>query len=236
MREWDGLADAVAAAGARVVVLTPDAPDVAAAAVKEKGFTTPLLPVDASLWVGWGLRNPKKPKVPHPGTLLVAPDGTLVARWTHINFKQREDPAVVLAQIAEHRDSGEIAGGQAPAPTTGDGAPDWAGAVTISTERTGDGALLVLQLKDGFHVYGSKEPNARPLEVRVTDQPEAKATIPNGNRKSLGDLGESWVLEGMVALKVSAPDIEGPLSGELDIQLCTDGACSMPETRSWTAE
>jgi len=229
------MADEVAAAGARVVVLTPDRPAVAAAMVESKGFTTPLLPVDKALWQAWGLENPSKPKLPHPGTLLVAPDGTLVARWTHINYKVREDPGGVLARLSEHRGGAPIARedpSAAPTPTVGEGAPDWDSAAELTAVRAGGAVELTLTVAPGFHVYGAKEPNARPLAVRVDGQPEVAVTIPEGERRTLGALGESWVLEGRITLTV--PIAEGADSGELDLQLCTDGACSMPETRAWS--
>jgi hypothetical protein len=60
------------------------------------------------------------------------------------------------------------------------------------------------------------------------------ATLPPGERKGLGEaLGEAWVLTGRQVLWVLVGD--GPVSGELDVQLCTDSVCSRPEKRLWTA-
>lgn len=228
MRAWDERAEQVAAANARVVVLTPDSPAVARASAQKHGLQTPLHPVDPDVWAGWGLANPKKSKLPHPSTIVVGADGRVIQRITNENYRKRADVDAVLAAIQSGQPAADAPAG--PGPTAG---PDWAGAVHLEALGSNDGPLLRLEIKPGFHVYGAAETVARPLAVRVAGVPGATAAIPSGTRKVLGGgLGEAWVIKGSVDLAIRDAG-SGPWSGELDLQICTDNACSPPGVRAW---
>jgi hypothetical protein len=233
VRDWDRVEAEVEAVGARLLVLTADSPEVARASVKRAKLRATLVPVAASLWVRWGLVNERRSGLPYPSTVVVAPDGTIVDRETHVNYKVRAEPAVVLDRITAHRRSGALAEGAATDPA--DDGPDWHGALQVTATRTDDGAVLELRVRAGFHVYGAGERTARSLQVRVDEQPEVLVPIPQGDRKELGGgLGESWVLSGSVWLEVTTGPQVGALSGELDVQICTQSACSAPATRRWS--
>jgi hypothetical protein len=233
VRDWDRIEADVERAGARLLVLTADSPDVARGAAKRAKLRATLVPVDASLWVRWGLANERRTGLPHPSTVVVAPDGTIIDRETHTNYKVRAEPAAVLDRITAHRVSGSLAPTAVEEPD--DEGPDWDGALRVTATLTDGGAALDLRVAQGFHVYGAAERTARPLNVRIDQQPDVLVPIPQGERKELGGgLGESWVLSGSVRLEVTTEAPGGVLSGELDVQLCTESACSAPATRRWS--
>lgn len=244
MRDWDRASDDVLAAGAQLLVLSPDAPRVLQDAVRLKGLKAAFSPVDPELWGQWGLTNPKRPNLPHPSTLVVGPDGTLLLRETHVNYRTRAGVSEVLAFIARHRDSGEAGeGGQSASGEAGQTsrgaetsarATDWDRAVSLTVSRERKELTVELTITPGFHVYGTLEETGRPLAVRVTGQPQATALVPEGRSKELGTLGVSHVLDGVVRLPVTLTR-DGPAEGELDLQLCTESLCSRPQTRSWSS-
>ncbi len=245
MRDWDEQLDEAAAAGIAIYALTTDTAEVLAKVVPERGYKTPLATVKPEQWADWGLANPERPALPWPSTLIVGPDGALLGRVTHTDHTARADPAAVLVQVASYKLGGaQTAASQGASQGASKGATkpakkgpiDWDSAASLQTARTDAGATLTLSVVDGYHVYGAKESISRPLAVRVTDHPELAVPIPDGEKKVLSEaLGEAWILAGEIALPV-ALDAEGPIAGELDLQICTDTVCSMPRTWSWEAK
>ncbi len=230
MRDWDRLSEQITAAGATLLVLTADAPDTLNRVVPQKGLEATFVPVDPALWARWGITNPKRESVPHPGTLVVAPDGTVLLFETHVNYRVREDAEQVLARITEHRASGQLIA----APAQESQAVVWDAALRTSAERRGETVAITLDIADGFHVYGTKERTARPLALRVDGRAEAELTLPEGSKTELGGgLGEAWVLTGRQVITVVGTS--GAIAGELDVQLCTETACSRPRTVRWSA-
>jgi hypothetical protein len=210
-------------------VLTTDSPAAVADHAENRGLQSPIATVDRELWARWGIANPKKPRLPHPTTLVVSPDGTVLRVETHENYRERTDPAEIVAQL------GALVPPENP-PTAPSKEPDWEHAARLSATQTATGAQLSLEIQSGFHAYGTRETIGRPLAVRVDGHPEAKVPIPTGEIKVLGGgQGETWVLEGTVILDVAVQST-GPLTGELDLQLCTDTSCSRPTTWNWSAE
>jgi hypothetical protein len=231
VRDWDKLEADVAAAGAVVYVLTTDAPEVVANAARKKKLTTPIHTVTPALWASWGLANPRKDKLPHPSTVVIGPDGTVRQRITHVDYRKRADASAVLAALGAGSELRAAEPERDAEPSTP--APiDWDGALVLSVVPADRGVTLVLTVAPGFHVYGAKEKTARPLAVRI-DGETGKTRIPPGDRKDLGPgVGVAWVLEGEIRLTVPVKG-DAP-SGELDVQLCTEGACSAPVTRTWS--
>lgn len=231
MREWDGLADQVAAAGAVLYVLSADSPAALAAQASEHGLQSPLVSVSPALWAHWGIQNADRPKLPHPTTLVVAGDGRVLEVESHVDYKRRTDPAGVLARLGAGPEAPP-----APAPTPPSAEPDWDHAAVLSAERSPGGARLSLVMAPGFHAYGTSETVGRPLEVRVMGQPDGVVAIPPGHLKTLaGGLGQAWVLDGTVVLEVPGA-ADQALAGELDLQLCTETSCSRPTTWAWSVE
>lgn len=222
-----------------LVVLTTDTEEVLSRVLPAKGLGLPHLryvSVEPELWTAWGLANSRRPMLPHPTTVVVAPDGTIVDRETHTDYKLRASPQRVLDRIAAHR------GGAPTAPSGGveDDEPpiDWAGAVSLEVRRTAGGVAIELVVKPGFHVYGAAEQSARPLAVTVHDRPGAQVQVPPGRPVSLGEaLGDAHVLDGTILLDVAVPSAgaDDPLTGDLAIQICTETACSPPGSRSWAS-
>ncbi len=228
MRDWDRRTEDIRAAGATLLVLTADEPDTLRRVVPKKGLKATFVPVEPELWARWGIANPRREAVPHPGTLVVAPDGTVVLFETHVNYREREDAGEVLARIAEHRTSG----GLTAAPASDEQAVDWDSALRVSAEQRGEAVAITLDIAEGFHLYGTKEETARPLALRVDGEAGARVALPAGIRTELGDgLGQAWVLTGRHVIQLEGSAV----AGELDVQLCTDTACSRPRTLRWSA-
>jgi peroxiredoxin len=95
--------DALTAAGGVLYVLTADDPAVLTKAIRKKKFEATFVPVDASIWTTWDVVNPSRTELPHPTTLVVAPDGTVVFRETHENFRERTMPSEVVALVKAAR-------------------------------------------------------------------------------------------------------------------------------------
>jgi hypothetical protein len=218
--------------------LTHDSPDVLRRVVALKGLGVPFAHVTPDLWAELGLANSARENLPHPTTLVVAPDGDVVFRETHVDYKQRTDPLLVLERIEDHRQGRASSSDERPTSDTESTEPDWDHALTVSVARTPDEIVLILELSPGFHAYGALEPTSRPLRVTVDQAPEVQVPIPDGIRTELGEgLGTSWVLHGRVELPIPPLGLPAdfPVSGTLDYQLCTDRICSPPASVSWVA-
>ena len=233
MRDWDRVSKETTDAGASLWVVTPDTPDLARRMAADKGLRAPFISGDEALWARWGLTNPRRPTLPHPATVVIAPGGEVVLLDVHENYKQRSKPEEVIERIAKHRASGQTAP-KVALPVDHD--IDWDGALTLGATRRGSVISLTLVLADGFHAYGAKEPNARPLAARVNGE-EEPLHVPDGERMDLGGgLGEAWVLTGTQIIEGRVRRGPDALKGEIDVQLCTEAACSPPRTLSWTAQ
>ena len=229
VRQWQEQTEAIEAAGAVLYVLSPDRPDALAAGIEKNALTATIIPVDKSLWAEWGITNLDKDKLPHPSTFVVDPAGMVVFAETNEDYNLRADPSEVIAAIASMRAGEEVARKAGHEPNEG---PNWDGAFQLHSSKVDEGVRLRIEVREGFHVYGKKEEIARPLEVRVDDQPEVVVAIPDGERHEF-PLGVVWVVEGTVDLLVP---VTPPASGELDLQLCTDTACSPPVTMPWSVQ
>jgi len=231
VRAWDEELDALEAANAVLYVLTPDRPEPLAAAIAKHELRSPVVPIDKSLWVEWGITNRANDKLPHPSTFIIDPDGVVVYAQTFENYRERNLPSDVVAILMTLQ-----AGGDAPTPdataSTPSQGPQWDGALQLRAVAVEGGINLHLDLREGFHVYGAKEEISRPLYVTVDGRTDVRVHIPDGERKEF-ELGVVHVLKDEVDLFVP---VAPPASGMLDVQLCTDGACSPPVTMPWTVE
>lgn len=229
IRQWQEQTEALEDAGAVLYVLTPDRPEALAAGIEKNQLSATIIPVDKSLWAEWGITNLEKDKLPHPSTFVVDPTGMVVFAETNEDYNLRADPSQVVAAVESLRAGDEVASQSEDAPSEG---PKWDGAFQLQTSTVDEGVQLSIEVREGFHVYGKKEEIARPLEVRVDGQPDVDVEIPDGERHEF-PLGVVWVVEGTVDLLVP---VTPPASGELDLQLCTDTACSPPVTMPWSVQ
>lgn len=235
MRDWDRFGDRLEAGDATLLVLTADDPDLLRRLLPEKGLEATFVPVEPGMWTRLGVRNPKREHLPHPTSLVIAPDGTVVLREVHVNYKQRSPPATVLAVIEAHRSSGAVMATPEDVGGGPDAEPNWDAALTVSATPREGGAALDIEIAEGFHLYGAKERTARPLAARVHGHPGVVVTVPDGARTDLGGgLGESWLLPRSVRLSVDVPvGSPGAITGSLDVQVCTSSLCSRPRTVEW---
>lgn len=92
---------------------------------------------------------------------------------------------------------------------------------------------VTLKLQPGFHAYAPGEQIGQPVELAVHEaggwKVEGQPTIPAGKEKDLGDLGKSVILEGDVPLVATVKGGEGPIRGDVKVQICTDKACDRPK-------
>ncbi len=117
--------------------------------------------------------------------------------------------------------------------------PDFQGAMTMKPAYQ-DGELVVtVQLKPGFHAYAPGEEIGKPVNLVVKDangwKLDGAPVVPAGKTKDLGELGKSQVLEGSFPLKARVTGGDGAISGEVEIQVCTDSACDRPRKHPFEA-
>lgn len=101
VRRWEEQTDALEALDAKLVILTPDSPRKAELARKKHGLSAELTPVDPEVWASWGIDNPSRGKLPHPTTFVLNASGEVVFVETHVDYKQRSEPARVLESLRE---------------------------------------------------------------------------------------------------------------------------------------
>lgn len=134
--------------------------------------------------------------------------------------------AVALAQEPAPPDTAS------PEPAEGAQAPDFATAVGLRPEGNATGALLHLDVADGFTVYGAKERMAVPLSMEVAG---GKAKLPAGDKKHT-DSGVQRVLHGEHVIEVKARSAASQLEGTLTYQACFESLCGPPQTVEWVVQ
>ncbi len=211
------------------MVLSGDAADALPGFVAKRGFEDLAIGHGSpETWDHFGVKNPKRERLPHPTTLVVAPDGTVLFKEIHENFRGRSDPGRALAAIAKWKAGEAVTTELSATPTPP--STDWDTALKATLVREGDTLSLVLEVASGFHVYGSKEQTSLPIYLGLA-QRGPKAKVPEGEKK-LWEGGESWVLEGRQVLTVPAPAAD-PVEGMVGWQLCTDSTCSAPRNHAF---
>lgn len=223
MRRIEQNLEQIDAAGADVLVLSADAPEVL------RGLE-PALPIASGsdeLWAELGIANPDRPGLPHPTTFIVGTDGKILFQDTHPDYRQRTSIPDMLAALS--------AGEGSPPPGEAAGV-DWGSGVALAFSGADDCLALEIRVAEGFHLYGQKEEIGRPLQVSVDQVPGWPLLSPGGSPKALPGLGvTSWVIEGMSTIEWTVPSGEVPreLTGTVSYQLCTESACSAPQSSTW---
>lgn len=227
VRAWQEAKPQVDEIDARLVVLSPDAPDVLARMVHKRGFTD-LIVASATpdVFAKLGIPpDPNRPELPQGTTLVIDPTGKELVRVGDADFRVRADPGEVLAAVAEGR-------GLALASSNEVQPPDWDGAATLALVRTGEELALEAVIAEGFHLYGSNETTSLPVALTLDDG--TRAEVPPGRRvERAGHV--AWLLEGAVRIAVTAP-ADAPVAGYVTWQLCNDRVCSAPRSERFALD
>ena len=126
--------------------------------------------------------------------------------------------------------------------------PDWENAVifdvVVSQDkvRPGDDAQLavVATIQPGYHLYGPEEaePSRTVIAVEGKGLKFGAVDYPEVIRRDLSGLGEFDLYEGEVAIRVplKAAEAPGKLPAKVTVnfQICTDYACSAPDSETLT--
>jgi hypothetical protein len=112
--------------------------------------------------------------------------------------------------------------------------PDWASALAIvpAYDEATQTLTVTLKIKPGFHAYGPGEEVSKPLAFALKEGSswtvDGPVHIPAGQKKDLGALGTSVIVEGDVAITAKLKPGTGAIEGVVEAQICTDKACDRP--------
>lgn len=126
--------------------------------------------------------------------------------------------------------------------------PDWDGSVVFdliaSQEpvRPGDRLELavVVEIDNGYHLYGPKErkPSRTEIYLHAQHLSSEEPLFPPVVRRDLSGLGEYDLYEGKISIRIpvttldtAAESSEIPVRIEIKYQVCTDSACSPPNSK-----
>ncbi len=126
--------------------------------------------------------------------------------------------------------------------------PDWDGAVVfdliVSQEpvRPGDRLELavVVEIEDGYHLYGPEErkPSRTEIYLHAQHLRSEEPLFPPVVRRDLLGLGEYDLYEGKISIRIPVTTLDTALEGseiparvEIKYQVCTDSACSPPNSK-----
>lgn len=130
------------------------------------------------------------------------------------------------------KDDGTI--GKKPNPA--DAAPDFANAMELvpSFDKASGKLTMTVKLRPGYHAYAPGEEIGKPLSLSVDESKggwkvEGAVSVPAGQKKDLGALGTSMILEGNIDVTAVVKGGSGDLEGKLEAQVCTDKACDRPK-------
>jgi len=118
--------------------------------------------------------------------------------------------------------------------------PDWGSALAVvpAYDAANQSLLVLLKIKPGFHAYGPGEEVSKPVALSVTPTNgwtvDGAVDIPAGQKKDLGALGTSVILEGDVPVKAKLKGGPGAIEGVVEVQVCTDKACDRPRKHPFT--
>ena len=127
--------------------------------------------------------------------------------------------------------------------------PDWEHAITFELVasqmpmRPGDAfeIAVVADIEPGYHLYGPEEaePSGTEVEVEGTGIEAGEPRFPPVVRRELAGLGTYDLYEGRIAIRVPvtlADDVRGEqsLHATVHYQVCTDAACSAPDSQKLT--
>lgn len=125
--------------------------------------------------------------------------------------------------------------------TNPDAPPDFTRAFALEPrfERESGTLTVTLRLAEGFHAYAPGEEVGRPIQLQVDEAAGWRIralNLPAGREKDLGDLGKSFVLEGVVPLKAELEGAGPEVRGQVTLQVCTDKACDRPRTHAFRVD
>jgi len=100
------LKDEFGAIGVGIVGMTYDKPEVIKAFDEKWDIGYPVLKdVERAHVEAWGIRNEEYGPgtfaygVPHPGVVLISPEGEVLAKWAEPGYRSRADWSEVLAEV-----------------------------------------------------------------------------------------------------------------------------------------
>ncbi|MBM4282097.1 MAG: hypothetical protein FJ137_15500 [Deltaproteobacteria bacterium] len=115
---------------------------------------------------------------------------------------------------------------------------DTALAIAPAFDAASSTLTVTVQLKPGFHAYGPGEEVSKPVGLVVDGTHgwivDGAVDIPAGQKKDLGELGTSVILEGSIPLKAKLKGGKGAVAGVVEVQVCTDKACDRPRKHHFT--
>lgn len=239
----------IKAAGLGLAALSYDSPEVLRTFAERRHIEFPLLSDPGSAIIRrYGILNitvkPDSPTfgIPNPGIYVLAPDGTVSAKYFEDDYKERDTAAVILMQqFGLHPDEHPIATKAKHIELT---------ALTSDPEAAmGQHLALILDVKlaDRVHVYAPGVKGYIPVDWKIDDSSAFKAEPPS--------YPEAKVLR-LEAIKESVPVYQGEfrltrnitiandqavkpmldpsgdltLTGTFRYQACDDQRCYIPET------
>jgi peroxiredoxin len=100
------IADEFEAIGVGVVGMTYDKPEIIQAFYEKWEIGYPFLrDVDGQHVDAWGIRNEEYGPgtfgygIPHPGVVLISPEGEILAKWAEKGYRSRADWSTVLDEV-----------------------------------------------------------------------------------------------------------------------------------------
>ena len=236
--------DAFAAAGVRVIAVSPEPADVIARFTERYGVTFPLLSDAGSAVINqYGIRNTDVPEdhrlygMPFPGAYLTDAEGRIAQKHFNTNYRVRESAEMVIrGDLGEWYDLDGY-----PAAEGGAAVSASLGSRELKPFQRVD-LLVRIDLPEGQHAYGEPVPEGLvatsvtvtgPEELRV-DAPIMPATHPLFVE---GVGAELQVFEGDIHIRVplsyrnaEAPDggDSVPIGIEVRYQACDELVCFLP--------
>ena len=120
-------------------------------------------------------------------------------------------------------------------PNPADAAPDFANAMEMvpAFDKASGKLTVTIKLRPGYHAYAPGEEVGKPVALSVDESKggwkvEGAVHVPAGQKKDLGALGTSVILEGNIDVTATVKGGSGDLEGKLETQVCTDKACYRP--------
>jgi hypothetical protein len=240
--------------GMGLAVITYDAVPVLQEFAGRRGITFPLLSDAGSATIKrYGLLNTTVDPgnalfgYPFPGTFVLAPDGTVTARFFERTCEQRNTINSVMVRL----------GGKVDVPATRVSAPHMR-ITSYSTDQIaspGTRFSLVLDVEpaEGVHVYAPEVKDYRPVTLKITPQPalllkdahyppseiyhfkplDERVPVYQRPFRIVQDVTLDASRDAQAALKGKT---EITISGTLDYQACDDKVCFNPQSvpLSWT--
>ena len=236
--------EAFAAAGVRVVAVSPEPVDVIARFTERYGVTFPVLSDAGSAVINeYGILNTEVPEdhrlygMPFPGAYLTDAAGRIAQKHFKTNYRVRESAEVVIrGDLGEWYDSEGY-----PSATGGSAVSASLGSRELKPFSRID-LLVRIDLPDGQHAYGEPVPEGLvATSVTVTGPEELRAdepVMPSTRPLFVEGVGEELqVFEGDIHIRVplsyrnaEAPDGGDtvPIGIEVRYQACDELVCFLP--------